>query len=245
MGGLTDSQDAYGHAMCDFYRGQGGYEVDERDDGFVGVAAGLAAYFAEYRDWPPHQKKAIGLARGKVVDIGCGAGRAALYLQQKGLDVLGIDISPLAIKVCKLRGLRRARVMSITRLSRKVGTFDSILMYGNNFGLFGSFKRAGWLLRRFHSMTSEKARIIAESNDPYQTTDPCHRKYHARNRERGRMGGQVRLRVRYKTYATPWFDYLLVSRDEMRRILDGTGWRVGRFVDSAGSAYVAVIEKES
>ena len=57
------------------------------------------------------------------------------------------------------------------------------------------------------------------------------------------MAGQLRLRIRYRTYATPWFDYLLVSKDEMRSILDGTGWQVARFIDSRGPAYVAVIEK--
>ncbi|NQT82293.1 class I SAM-dependent methyltransferase, partial [bacterium] len=77
------------------------------------------------------------LARGKVLDIGCGAGRNSLYLQQKGLDVLGIDLSPLAIMVCQLRGFKKARVMSITEVDSRLGTFDTIVMYGNNFGLFG------------------------------------------------------------------------------------------------------------
>ena len=123
-------------------------------------------------------------------------------------------------------------------------------MYGNNFGLFGSFKRARWLLRRLYNMTGPSARIIAASMDPYGSNDPkerplrCHLEYHRRNRRRGRMGGQVRIRVRYLTHATPWFDYLLASRDEMRRIVAGTGWRVSRLFDSKGSAYVAVIEKE-
>ena len=39
------------------------------------------------------------------------------------------------------------------------------------------------------------------------------------------MGGQVRIRIRYKDYATPWFDYLLVSKKELAEILDGTGWQ--------------------
>lgn len=244
MSRLTSRQDAYGQAMYDFYRGKGGYEVDEREDGLVGVSAGPPAYLAEYKDWPPHQKKAIQLARGRVLDIGCGAGRSVLYLQNKGLEVTGIDASPLAIKVCKLRGLACAKVMSITQVSPKLGVFDTILMYGNNFGLFGSFKRARWLLRRLHRMTSEDARIIAESNDPYQTRVPCHLAYQKQNRRRGRMSGQLKLRVRYLTYATPWFDYLLVSKTEMRMIVKDTGWRIARFFDSKRSSYIGVVEKE-
>ncbi len=51
------------------------------------------------------------------------------------------------------------------------------------------------------------------------------------------------MRLRYRTYATPWFDYLLVSRNQMKKILQGTGWRISRFISGAGPAYVAIIEK--
>ena len=241
---LTAKEDGYGRAMWDYYHGRGGYEIAERDDGYVASSGGPVAYLAEYKNWPAHQKEAIKFARGKVLDVGCGAGRVALYLQQKGFDVTGIDVSPLAVKVCRLRGLKKARVMSVTQLTQKLGTFDTLIFYGNNFGLFGSFKRARWLLRRLRRMTSDRARIIAESNDPYQTEVSCHLAYHKLNRKRRRMSGQLRLRIRYQTYATPWFDYLLVSQEEMRKISAGTGWKVSRFIDSNGPAYVAVIEKE-
>ncbi len=161
--------------------------------------------------------------------------------------MLGIDISPLAVKVCKLRGLRNVAVKSITEVDSRLGRFDTILMIGNNFGLFGRPKRARQLLRRFYKMTSPDARIIAESLDIYKPPiDPIHRQYHLRNRKRGRMPGQVSIRIRYRKYATPWFEYLLVSKPEMARILRGTGWKVRRFLESAKSpAYIGIIEKEN
>jgi len=244
MARLTAKQDAYGQAMWDCYHDKGGFEVVERDDGLVAVSSGPPSYLAEFKDWPEHQRKAIRLARGKVLDVGCGAGRVALHLQTKGLDVIGIDTSPLATKLCRKRGFKKAKVMSITGLSRRLGVFDTIVMYGNNFGLFGGFKRARWLLRRFWHMTHPTAKIIAESNDPYQTTVPEHLAYQRRNRRRGRMSGQLHFRIRYRTHATPYFDYLLVSKREMQRIVAGTGWRISRFFDSERSIYIAVLEKE-
>ena len=79
---------------------------------------------------------------GRVLDVGCGAGRYSLYLQKKGFDVLGIDVSPLAVKVCRLKGVKKTQVMSIEALNFKPRSFDSVLMMGNNFSLFGSFKKA-------------------------------------------------------------------------------------------------------
>jgi hypothetical protein len=168
-------------------------------------------------------------------------------LQQKGHKVLGIDTSPLAVKVCKLRGLRDVKVESITDVDSRLGRFDTILMMGNNFGLFGNPKRARKLLKRFYNMTSPDARIIAESVDIYRRPlSPVHKRYHLRNRRRGRMPAQVRIRIRYREYASPWFDYLLVSKLEMTGILHGTGWKLARVIGSKkGPAYVAVIGKSA
>lgn len=200
-------------------------------------------YFSEYKDWPPHHKEAMKYAKGRVLDIGCGAGRHALYLQKKSFNDLGIDNSPLAIKVCKLRGLRKAKVMPITQVNFRPGSFETVLMLGGNFGLFGGFKRARRLLKKFYRITSDGALIIAESNDPYKTDNPAHLEYHKFNRRRGRMSGQLRIRIRFEKYVGDWFDYLIVSKEEMEKIIEGTGWKIKRFLDSAKGPYIAIIKK--
>jgi hypothetical protein len=134
--------------------------------------------------------------------------------------------------------------MSITEADDRVGPIDTILMMGNNFCLFANPRRARWLLRRFHRLTSPQGRIVAESRDPHRTTDPFHLALHAANRREGRMAGAIRVRVRYRGYCTSWFDLLLVSREEMAEILSGTGWRIARLIESAGPSFTAVIEKE-
>ena len=243
---LKDRQDAFGHQLYDLYKGRHIVEVVERDDGLIDPSETLPKYYlAEYKDWSRREKLAAKYVQGKVLDVGCGGGRWSLYLQKKGHDVVGIDYSPLVVRVCRLRGVRGARVMSITDVNAKLGRFDTILMMGNNFGLFGGPKRARSLLRRFYEMTSPDARIIAESVDIYKRPiDPVHRRYHQRNLERGRMAGQVRIRIRYRNFVSPWFDYLLVSKNEMIDVIRGTGWKVKRFIPSKkGPAYVAIIGK--
>ncbi|MFQ5945103.1 MAG: class I SAM-dependent methyltransferase [Anaerolineae bacterium] len=243
---IKDEQDAFGHAFLDMYEGRGGREITERDDGFMLAGAGQALYFSEYDEWPEAEKQAMEHARGRVLDIGCGAGRHALYLQDKGLEVLGIDNSPNAIKVCRARGLKETMVLSITQVSRRLGTFDTILMMGNNFGLVGNPLRARWILRRFHGMISDRGRIIAQNRDPYQTDEPEHLEYHDRNRARGRPAGQVRVRVRYRKHVTPWMDLLFVSPDEMREILAGTGWRFAQILEQRQQGnFIAILEKTS
>lgn len=241
---MRSDQDAYGHAMLDYLEGRGGAEIVERDDGYLEATPGPRAYFAPFRRWPRTEREARRYVRGRVLDVGCGAGRWALHLQDRGLDVVGIDISPRAIRVCRRRGVEQARVLSVTRVGPALGRFGTILMMGNNFGLLGGERRGRWLLRRFHHLTGEDGRIVAESRDPLQTDSPHHRAYHTRNRRRGRLPGQIRMRIRYRTYRTPWFDYLMVSSRGMRTLLRGTGWGIARIL-ADGPQYVAVIEKQA
>jgi SAM-dependent methyltransferase len=246
---VKSGEDAYGHMLLDALDGEEASEIVERDDGFIeSDRFGAALYLAPYAKWPSRQRRAMRYVRGRVLDVGCGAGRVALHLQERGHEVVAIDLSPRAIEVCKRRGVREARVRSIDDVDERLGPLDTIVMFGNNFGLFRSRTSARRLLRGFHRLTGGRGRIVAESLDPYATDDETHLAYQRRNRSRRRMPGQLRIRVRYRDYATRWFDYLIVSPKEMEELLGGTGWRIRRVISEVGENsdhYVAVIEKEA
>ncbi len=243
---MKASEDAYGRALLAQYEsGEPVAEFIERSDGYMDTGADPGAYFETYREWPVAERRAICFAKGRVLDIGCGAGRHSLYLQEKGLAVTGVDSSPGAIQVCKLRGLRRALVRPISDIDKfKPGSFDTVLMLGNNFGLFGSAAGAKRLLKKLSRITSQDARIIAGTRNPHLTTDPDHLRYQRLNRQRGRMPGQIRLRVRYGRIIGPWFDYLLVSPKEMETLLKDSGWGIEQLIGSGEPSYYAIIRKK-
>ncbi len=238
--------DAQGKEFLACFRKETEFEVIERDDGYIGVSSNGKAYLAPSKDWGNHVKKALRLTRDRVLDIGCGASRHAIYLQNNGFDVTGIDTSPLALKVSRLRGLRKAKLLSIDKVDKfRPNSFDTVLMLGHNFGLFSSFKNARILLKKLHKTTSVDALIIAETMDPYKTDNPCHKEYHKRNWKLGRMGGQIRLRVRFEKHIGKWLDYLFVSKKELKQILKGTGWKIKRFFDAKkpSATYITILEK--
>lgn len=237
---MNPSQDAVGRLLLDLHRGRPAVEIVERSDGRVQATTGPDAYFAPFAAWPALQRRAMDAVRGRVLDLGCGAGRHALHLQQQGFDVVGIDNSPLAIEVCRLRGVRCARALDIADVDEELGTFDTLLMLWNNFGLFASRSRARHLLRRFSGMTSSGGRLVAESKDPYRSADARDVLYHRANLGAGRLPGQYRIRVRCGETRTPWFDYLFVSKEEMAELVEGTGWSLEGFLEGEGSSYIGI-----
>lgn len=240
------NKDGYGALLLSAYKtgGQGVFEIAERVDGFIAASNWPPRYFSDYSSWTKRERQAIDLVKGRILDVGCGAGRFLLHLQEKGFDVAGIDNSRGAVKVCKLRGLKNVRLRSIDEIGKfKPGSFDTVIMMGNNFGLFGGLKKARRLLRQMHTITSAEGQIIAEAVDPYHTKEKLHLDYQKHNRAQGRMSGQLRFRIRHQNIVGAWFDYLLVSQEEMRGILAGTGWELAKILPDKGPGYTAIIKK--
>jgi len=234
---MNPKKDAFGQEIMAFFQGKKSFEVIERKDGYVGLSCGAPFYFADFKDWSDIEKKAIKFVRGKILDIGAGAGRVSLYLQNKGFDVTAIDNSPLSIKVCRKRGIKKASLLSIEDiLELRPKKFDTIIMFGNGFGLLGNYKKSRKILKELYEITGKDALILAGSDGYYKSNN-------LNNKKSNGMPEQFRLRIRFKEYIGNWFDFFFVSRYQMERILKGTGWRVKFFINSKKSKYVGIIEK--
>lgn len=170
--------DAFGQMLLD----GAGMEVIERDDGFLDVHKTF--YFAPVAQWPAGERRALRWVRGRVLDAGVGAGRVALELQKRGRIVVGIDVSPGAVEVARRCGVRDVRLLALEGVDESLGHFDTAVLLGNGFGLFGSPSKARRLLKRLRPLVN---RIVAGSIDPYAMEDPAYLAYQERNRERGRM----------------------------------------------------------
>ena len=214
--------DAFGEILlaCQQAGGASGvaHELIERSDGFLGVED-AARYFSTDFD------SAFELAQGRVLDIGAGAGRASVALHDRGQDVVALDISPGATAVCRDRGVPTTFTGSVFELAAsRPEPFDTFLMLGNNLGLLGGPANAPLILEALGGMAAPGARIVGETADPYTTTRPVHLDYHEQNRRSGRLPGQLRLRIRHERTATPWWDYLLCTPEELEEVIRPTAW---------------------
>jgi len=220
--------DAYGATLARSYRtgarpGEN-FELIERDDGFISVTD-AAGYFVPPAKWPRIDRWAYQRVSGRVLDIGCGAGRHADPLTKAEFDLVGIDISPLAVEVARQRGVA-AHVADIIEPPAGLGTFDTLLLLGNNVGLLGGEQQTQIVLKQLGGLVRPGGQIIGVGMDPFLGAGPEHLAYHERNRQLGRPAGLARIRYRDRNLVTPWIDQIFLPLHELAEAIDATPWSV-------------------
>lgn len=241
---VRETTDAFGNALLDWVQGGTEPEIIERDDGVIEMGAGPEVYLMDFHEWPSAEQESFQYVRGRVADVGCGGGRAALHLQERGCDVVGIDSSPLAIKAARLHGVRKTQVTTVDRLVNTVDDYDTLILFGNNLGVFGTPQRAKRILTTWAKKLPTGARVLIESTNPSSNGVPViDRDYCRRNRAKGRSLGQCRLRVWYDRSPSGWFSWFFASPTELKSLMRGTGWTLHTIlVGSNDEPYVAVYE---
>ncbi len=230
--------DAFGAALLAHLErgGAAGTHMVEREDGLI-ESFSADIYFEGDRPWHAIEQAVLGHADGRVLDVGAGAGRFALELVDRGLDVVALDVSRGAVEVCRQRGLE---TFLGTVFEYDGPGFDGFLLLGNNLGLLENPEHAPRFLGRLTELANPGARIMGTGRPP-ATDDPIHLEYQAANVAAGKPPAQLRLRNRWRNLQGPWFDYWLQDPADMVDLAGSFGWtQTAKY--EADSSYGLVLE---
>ena len=98
--------------------------------------------------------------RGPVLDIGCGPGRFTTALAARGVPVLGVDLSPVAVaRTVAAGGVAECR--SVFETLPGEGTWHTVLLMDGNIGIGGD---PSALLKRAAELTTPSGRLIVEAS---------------------------------------------------------------------------------
>jgi SAM-dependent methyltransferase len=201
-------------------------EADEMD---------VAYLFRDFKGMPKLEQKALQLAKGKVLDVGCGAGSHALYLQEKGLEVLAIDISENAIKACQLRGIKQTKLIDVLAIENE--KFDTILLLMNGTGIFKTLKDCTKYLQKLKSLLNENGQILIDSSDIIYMYDededgsylvPANQYY-----------GELEFTVTYKNEVEEPFPWLYMDYNTLQNAANANGLQCELILEGKHFDYLA------
>ena len=199
----------------------------------------VAYLFRSFAEMPQLEQKALQLAIGKVLDVGCGAGSHALYLQEKGFDVTAIDISANAIKACELRGMKKAKVQDIMQLEGD--QYDTILLLMNGAGMCGRLKNLPNFLQKLKSLLTDTGQILVDSSDIIYMFDededggkwiPTDVDYY----------GEVVFDITYKGEKENSFDWMYIDYNTLQNAAFANGLRCELIEEGEHYDYLAQIK---
>ena len=199
----------------------------------------LPTLFRSYESMPEIERRALDMARGKVLDVGAGAGCHSLVLQECGLDVTAIDISPLSVETMKKRGIRKVLEQDFFTLE---GRFDTILMLMNGIGIVGTLERMPEFFRQLNRLLVPGGQLLCDSSDicyVFETDDgiielPAEMGYY----------GELSFQMQYKDTIGEPFDWLYIDADTLREEAGRCGYAVEVVAEGEHYDYLARITKE-
>jgi SAM-dependent methyltransferase len=210
-----------GRALSDHYNGDSNATLILcRDDGLKSKLS-MSAFFCGLKDFPQLEKTALEMCCGRILDVGAGAGRHSLELQNRGFDVKAIDVCPEAVNIMKKRMVKNASNIDVYSIKNQ--SFDTILLLMHGIGIAGSEKNAENFLRKLAGLLNPGGQIIANSLDVRKTNDPVHIDYQKALMAKGKYRGDISLRLEYKNETGPWYDWLHLDPDALANVCEKAG----------------------
>jgi SAM-dependent methyltransferase len=238
---IQTMKDLFGKAILDYQTNNSPEDLITETSISEADEMSVAYLFRSYAEMPKLEQKALQLAKGKVLDVGCGAGSHSLYLQNElNLEVTAIDISANAIKACELRGLKKAKVKDIMQLDGN--KFDTILLLMNGAGMCGKLKNIPNFLQKLKSLLTDEGQILVDSSDIIYMFDededggkwiPTDVDYY----------GEVIFDIAYKGEKEASFDWMYIDYNTLQNAAVANGLQCELIVEGEHFDYLAKLTK--
>ena len=197
----------------------------------------VAYLFRDFKAMPKLEQKALELAKGRVLDVGCGAGSHSLYLQnEKGLDVTAVDISPSAIEACRLRGIKNSIAQDVMALENE--KFDTILLLMNGAGMCGRLTKLPEFIDKLKTFLNPGGQILLDSSDIIYMFDededggkwiPTEVDYY----------GEVVFNISYKNEKENPFDWMYIDYNTLQNAAHASGLNCELMLEGEHYDYLA------
>ena len=226
-------KDVLGEALSDYYQHGAAAKLWVHNKYGPKEEMRVAVYFRDADKMPELEWIALQHCKGRVLDIGAGAGSHSLVLQQMGLDVTALDLSPGAASVMEQRGVKKILRQDFFELSAgDLGCFDTLLLLMNGIGLAGTLDGLRRFLGQARKIMAPGATLIFDSSDLAYMYDG---KVPAGLPE---YYGEILYQYGYRRQRSDWFKWLFIDRKTLTSLAAEEGWRTELLFEDESDQYL-------
>ncbi len=237
---MNSKMDPMGRAIADYWKNKKAGRLRVFSPMFEEDEIPLTTLFRKYKAMPEIERKALDMAKGRVLDVGAGSGCHSLVLQEKGIDVTAIDISPLSVETMKERGVKKVIEQDFFTLEEQ--QYDTILMLMNGIGIVGTLDRLPEFFQVLDKILAPGGQVLCDSSDisyVFEGEDgmidiPEDMGYY----------GEHSFQMQYKDTIGEPFDWLYIDADTLRQRADRCGYVVEVVAKGDHYDYLARITKK-
>jgi SAM-dependent methyltransferase len=188
-------------------------------------------FFRQEKDLTALERYALTFVRGKVLDGGAGAGAHSLILQEKGHEVVALELSEMACDVMRQRHVRRVVQGDLFQYAEE--KFDTIWLMMNGIGYVGRLSKLLQALRHLHTLLGINGRIILDSSDIRYLYD--------NDIPQDRYFGEIDYQYVYKGDAGEWFSWLFVDQRMLAHYASLAGFTCQIVYEDKEDQYLAIL----
>ena len=218
---MKREKDAMGKAIADFYKGNANGKLRVLSPMFEEDEIPLSTLFRSFRDMPKMEQKALKMAKGKTLDVGAGSGCHSLWLQDNGVDVTAIDISPYSVETMKARGVVNVLEQDFFTLDEK---YDTILMLMNGIGIVGTLEKLPDFFKHINNVLAEDGQLLCDSSDLcylYDDKDGI-----VELMDSDKYYGELEYTMCYEEICGDSFPWLYIDANTLRNYAEANGFKM-------------------
>ncbi|RYE33112.1 MAG: class I SAM-dependent methyltransferase [Sphingobacteriaceae bacterium] len=208
--------DIYGRALLDFYTNQPEEKLWLNNNYGEPEEMPVEVFFRGEAEMPEAELLALSLCHGKILDIGAGVGSHALILQQRGFEVLALEISANAAAIMQKRGVKTVLQQDIFQY--RTEKFDTLLLLMNGIGLTQNLNGLNRFLQHAKTLLLPGGQLIFDSSDLTYL-------YENLPRPKNNYYGEISYQYQYKNQKGNWFNWLYIDPETLKKQADLQGWK--------------------
>jgi SAM-dependent methyltransferase len=227
-------QDVFGQALHDYYQNSIRDPLLLHNEYGPPEEIPVETYFYEPSEYSELEVFALQQVYGKTLDVGAASGRHAIFLQQKGIDITALDISPFCGRLMKAMGVENIAIEDV--FDYQGSCYDTVYMLMNGAGVAGSIEGLKKLLYHCKKLVKQDGQILLDSTDISYL-------YASSGKPKDKYFGQLTFCYEYQGKMGDEFHWLYVDQQTLTQTAIQCGWRCQVIFEDETSAYLARLSR--